>query len=193
MEVNKEIYYHANTGDKLKIGDTLILNNKTHNKMYEQVYNNQYKLNGIDANELLCIKQKNNDRELNIDEFDLLLNTVNNDAFILRELALEEVRKNNYQNYPSRLNCLYVTKNKEDALNWSNILKRNHKKCSQILTLELTGEIFIGDGNLMKRKNVSYQNYLEIAEKYWKAETCDIPEYLFYGVAKVIDVEMIAL
>ena len=186
MKVNKEIYYHANSGNKLNIGDTLVFNSNTHNKMYDEVYNNEYKLDGIDANQLL-----NSKKDLSKEEFDLVLNTVNNDAFVMRELSLEEVRKAKYSSYPSRLNCLYVTKDKEDAINWVNILKRNRKQCNQILTLELTGELFVGDGNLMKRQNNSYQKHLEVAEHYWNSNNPSIPEYLFYGEAKVIDLDNI--
>lgn len=188
MKVNKEIFYHANSGEKLSIGDVLIYNEDKHNKMYGEVYNSEYKINDIDANELLINKKKNKDNNLTIEEFEMVLNTINNYAFVMRELALEEVRKEKYPSYPSRLNCLYVTKTKEDAINWSNILKRNKKECKQILTLECTGDLFIGDGNLMKRQNISYQKHLENAEKYWNSKIKETPEYLFYGEAKVIDI-----
>lgn len=191
MKVNNEIYYHANSGDEVKVGDTLVFNIETHNRMYDEVYNNEFNLDGIDANELLIKKKRNKDRYLSIEEFEVILNTINNDAFVMRELALEEVRKNKYPNYPSRLNCLYVTKEKEDAINWSNVLKRNKKICKQILTLELNGELFIKDGNLMKRQILSYQNHLNNAEKYWNNENPTIPEYLFYGEATVIDIDNI--
>ena len=61
MRVEKEIYYHANSGDKVSIGDILIFNSNTHNKMYDEVFNKEYKLNNMDANELLINKKKNND------------------------------------------------------------------------------------------------------------------------------------
>ena len=188
MKVNNEIYYHANSGEELNVGDVLIFNKDTHNKMYDEVYKSEFKLDEIDANELLINKKKNKDTKFTIEEFETILNTVNNDAFVMRELALEEVRKKKYPNYPSRLNCLYVTKEKEDAINWSNILKRNKKECKQVLTLECTGELFIGDGNLMKRQNLSYKKHLEIADRYWNNTINENLEYLFYGEAKVIDI-----
>ena len=191
MEVKKEIYYHANSNKEYQKGDILIFNRATHNKMYEEVYNKKYNYNEMDANELLYNKKKNNDYVLSKEEFELLFNTVNNDAFVIRELALEEVRKNKYPDYPSRLNALYVTKDKEDAIKWGSILKRNGKICKQILTLELTGTIFIGDGNLIKRQNISYQEQIKIAEKYWNQTSNKIEEYLFYGQAKVIDIDYI--
>lgn len=191
MKVNKEIFYHAYSGEKVNVGDVLVFNSGTHNKMYDEVYNNEYKIDGIDANELLINKKRNKDREFSIEEFELVLNTINNDAFVLRELVLEEVRKMKHPNYPSRLSCLYVTKTKEEAINWSEILKRNKKKCKQVLTLELTGEIFCFDGNLMKRQNVSYQKHLENAELYWNSIDSNNSEILFYGEAKVIEIENI--
>lgn len=189
MKVNKEIFYHAYSGEKVNVGDILVFNSDTHNKMYDQVYNNEYKIDGIDANELLINKKRNNDKEFSVDEFELVLNTINNDAFALRELALEEVRSSKYPSYPSRLSCLYVTKTKEEAINWTEILKRNKKECTQILALELTGEIFCFDGNLMKRHNVSYQKHLENAELYWNSIDSNNSEIIFYGEAKVIEKE----
>lgn len=191
MKVNKEIFYHANSGDELSIGDEIIFDSNTHNKMYDEVYNNEYKLNKMDANELLINKKRDKELALTEEEFNLIFRTINNDAFVMRELALEEVRKNKYIDYPSRLNCLYVTKEKEDAVEWSNILKRNKKRCKQVLTLECTGELFIGDGELMKRQNISYQKHIENAEKYWNGVNITTPEYLFYGTVKVIGLDNI--
>lgn len=188
MKVNKEIYFHAYSGTNIKIGDLLVFNSQTHNKMYEEVYNNEFNINGIDANELLINKKRNQEISFSKEEFELTLNTINNDAFVLRELALEDVRKNNYPNYPSRLSCLYVTKTKEEAINWSKILKRNKKECKQILKLELTGDIFCFDGNLMKRQNVSFQKYLDNAKVYWNSIDSNNSEILFYGEAKVIEI-----
>ena len=189
MRVNKEIFYHANSGKELTIGDILVFDSNTHNRMYEEVYNNEFKLSEIDANELLINKKRNRELNFNEEEFLLVFKTINNDAFVMRELALEDVRKNKYSDYPSRLNCLYITKEKESAFEWGNILKRNKKQCKQILTLECTGDLFIGDGNLMRRQNLSYQKHLENAEKYWNQSTCIEPEYLFYGTAKVISID----
>ena len=191
MKISKEIYYHANSGYEVNIGDILIFNGDKYNKMYEGIYNSEFKLNGLDANELLINKKKNIDYSLSPEELEMVINTVNNDAYVLRELALEEIRKTKYPSYPSRLNALYVTKNKEDAFTWSSILKRNKKVCKQILTLELTGELFVGDGNIIKRQNISFQKQLDNADIYWSGKTSENPEYLFYGEARVVDIENI--
>ena len=59
MKVNKEIFYHANSGEELKVGDILKFDSNTHNRMYDEVYNNEFKLNELDANELLINKKRN--------------------------------------------------------------------------------------------------------------------------------------
>ena len=191
MRVENKIYYHVNSYKELNIGDVLTFDNDTHNQMYETVFNSSYKLNDIDANELLINKKRDNDTSLSNDEFNLVLNTVNNDAYVMRELALESIRKEYYPDYPSRLSCLYLTNNIEDAEMWVNILKRNKKTALQILTLKVNGEIFEGDGSLMKRLNLSYNEHLENAKKYWSNETDNKDEILFLGNAKVIDIKNI--
>lgn len=126
MKVNKEIFYHANSGNEVKVGDTLVFNSKTHNRMYDEIYNNEFKLDGIDANELLINKKKNKDRNLSVEEFEMTLNTINNDSFVMRELALEEVRKSKYP----------------DSIWWGKVylhglsgIKRYYSTCGSILLL----------------------------------------------------------
>lgn len=186
MKVNKEIYYHANSDKELKVGDILIFNANTHNRMYDEVYNMEYKLANIDANELIFNKKREGSADFSKEELILLANTINHDAFVLRELALEEVRKNKYSDYPSRLNCLYLSKTFDEAKEWVNILKRNKKECKQIITLEVTGKVYSFDGYLMKRQNISYQELLNKADIYWNSKGNEI---LFLGEAKVIDIE----
>jgi hypothetical protein len=189
MKVEDKIYYHVNSYKELNIGDVLVFDNNTHNQMYETVYNSSYKLNDMDANELLLTKKRNKDKDLSYEEFDLVLSTVNNDAYVMRELALESIRKEYYPEYPSRLNCLYLTDKLEDAIKWVDILKRNKKNAVQILTLKVSGNIFEGDGSLMKRLNLSYNEHLENAKMYWSNATDNKDEILFTGTATVIDIK----
>ena len=183
-------FYHVNSGEKRNIGDILIFNEKVNNGMYKSLYNNEYKIDNIDANELVINMKRNNKNTLTNEELNLILNTLNNDAFVLREIALEKYRCENHPNYPSRLHCLYVTPDKENSKKWVKILKRNNKICNQILTLELVGDLYVFDGGLMYRLNQSFDNYLKNAKEYWETtNNFKEPEYLFYGKAKVIDVE----
>ena len=189
MKVNNKIYYHANSGDKLKVGDILVFNSSTKNKMWDTVYNSEYLLDDMDVNEIMIKHMNNKDINFTNDELVTIFKTVNNDVYVMRELALEEVRKEKYSNYPSRLRCMYVCPNIDDAREWVNILKRNNKECHQILKLECSGEVFSFDGKLLRRINCSYNKHLENAEKYWSKSTNENNEYLFYGTAIVVDIE----
>lgn len=84
MKVNKEIFYHANSGDELSIGDELIFDLNTHNKMYEEVYNNEYKLNKMDANEILINKKRDKEYTLIEEEFELIFRAINSLILCLR-------------------------------------------------------------------------------------------------------------
>ena len=188
MKVEKQIYDHANSSNELKVGDILVFDSNTKNKMYEQVYNSKYSLNNMDANEIIINKKRERTTNFSLEELILLANTINNDAFVLRELALEEIRKQKYSNYPSRLSCLYLSKEIDEAKEWVNILKRNKKECKQVITFEVTGEVYSFDGNLMLRQNISYQELLDKADIYCNSNGSEI---LFLGEAKVIKIDNI--
>lgn len=191
MQINKEIYYHASSGGRVNVGDVLEFNSDTKNGMYYAVYESSYLLDEKDANEIMRNKRSDKDINFSLSELNLIFKTINNSAFVMRELALEEVRRNKYSSFPSRLSCLYVSKEKGDTASWSKILKRNGKECKQILTLELTGDVYSFDGGMLLRKNCSYQEHLDNAEKYWNSTVVNEPEYLFLGNAKVVEIEEI--
>ena len=189
MEVENKIFYHANSNVKYNVGDTIVFYENTTNKMYDLVYNTSFMLNGIDANELMINKRRNNDINFTVEELRLISNTVNHSAKVLRELALEEIRINYCPNNPSRLRCLYVCEKESEAIEWAEVLKRNNKQAKQILTLELNGTIFKGDGLSLLTVNKSYNEHLKTAKEYWSNSTGKTSEILFMGTAKVIGVK----
>ena len=189
MEVENKIFYHANSNVKYNVGDTIVFDENTTNKMYDLVYNTSFMLNGIDANELMINKRRNNDINFTVEELRLISNTVNHSAKVLRELALEEIRINYCPNNPSRLRCLYVCEKESEAIEWAEVLKRNNKQAKQILTLELNGTIFKGDGLSLLTVNKSYNEHLKTAREYWSNSTGKTSEILFMGTAKVIGVK----
>ena len=189
MKVENEIFYHANSNIKYNVGDVIVFDENTTNKMYDQVYNTSFMLNNMDANELLINKRRNNDINFTVEELRLISNTVNNSAKVLRELALEEIRLKYCPNNPSRLRCLYVCEKESEADEWAEVLKRNNKQAKQILTLELTGTIFKGDGLSLLTVNKSYSEHLKTAKEYWNNSTGKTSEILFMGTAKVVGVK----
>ena len=186
--VTDEVYYHINTGEKLEIGSILKIGN-SFNPFYDVVYNREHTKNGKDANEILLEMQRSKNLLLNEDTASLILQTVNDDAMITRELMFEEVRKEFNSDLPSRLKCLYVCKTKKKIKDWINIFNRTNKKDFQIVKLKLTGTIFVGDVSFVLRQNISLNKKKEQARKYWQGEKQkNINEYLFVGVAVVEDI-----
>jgi len=184
--VNKKIYYHINTGNKLNVDDVLNIGDR-YNNFYYEIYNGDYLLEGKDANEILINKRKNKDYTISdIEEFKLVYETINNSAMITRELIFEEVRKEINNELPSRLKCLYVCESLKEIEEWLNIFKRTNKKDYQILELELTGKVFTGDASYILRQNISLNKKREQAKEYWNGNKINNHnETLFEGTAVV--------
>ena len=61
------------------------------------------------------------------------------------ELALEKVRRKKYPQYPSRMSCLYVSKNFDEADNWGKYFAKIGRPTYSIVKLKIEGNCFIGD------------------------------------------------
>ena len=86
----------------------------------------------------------------------------------LRELAMEEVRQARFPEFPSRMACLYVSRELEESRRWGEFFARIGRPTYAIVELKVTGRIFVGnacncfDGSSDKKEN------LEKAEGYWQ-------------------------
>lgn len=186
--ITDKIYYHINTGLKLKVGDTLKIGEKFNNFYYD-IYNIEHLEKEKDANQYLIDMKKEQNLIFDNSITNLVFRTVNDDAMVTRELMFEEVRKEINFNLPSRLKCLYVCKTKKEIKDWISIFKRTNKRNFQILKLKLTGKIFVGDASFILRQNISLNKKKEQAKMYWNGERKDnINEYLFVGDAIVEEV-----
>lgn len=63
----------------------------------------------------------------------------------LRELALEEVRREKYPDYPSRMGCLYVSETLRESQNWADYFISLGRPTFQIVKVKVTGNRFVGD------------------------------------------------
>jgi len=136
----------------MQVGQEIVFDETHHNSVYDRVYNLENKVNDIYNN---LDKYKN-------EELD------HHTKVALRELALEEVRKRQYPNYPSRLACLYVSKNLKEAEKWFDYFINIGRPTYQIVKVSVVGNSFTGDacncfdGTLDKKYN------LDQAKIYWK-------------------------
>ena len=97
----------------------------------------------------------------------------------LRELAMEEVRREKYPQYPSRMACLYVSSELEESCRWGEFFARIGRPTYAIVELKITGRIFVGnacncfDGTPDKAANLAK------ADHYWQNLPNEDNEYIW--------------
>ena len=101
------------------------------------------------------------------------------------ERALEEVRRQNYDFYPSRLNSLSVS-DKEHIKYWASVYPD-----SDLFELNLLGNIFKTSAELIPQEGLSLSVTKMMSFPYWdpkfdSAEVEEKTEYLFNGSARVL-------
>ena len=112
--------------------------------------------------------------------------------FTLRELAFEEVRKTEFQDYPSRLKCMYLIDNKQTCLkNLELFHQKGHGTFFQAVAVKLNGKIFCATSQNVTRSGLSFEEYKTKAREYWSQDqnsTLPKNEILFEGKAEIIEV-----
>lgn len=125
----KQFFYHVVTESPMKLGQVIVFDESQHSGVYKRVYNLFDKVEDI----------YNNPKKYKNVEFD------HHTKVALRELALEEVRKKFYSNYPSRLASLYVSKTLEDAEKWYDYFISIGRPVYQIVKVSVDGKSFTGN------------------------------------------------
>ena len=172
-----KIYYHVVTDKPMKVGQELIFDEDHHSGVYSRVYAFKNKVDEI---------YKNPEAYKNIDlEHHLKV--------ALRELAMEEVRKEKYPQYPSRLASLYVSNTLDEAEKWYNLFIELGRPTYSIVKVEVDGNVYVGDAHNCFDGTIDKNKNLELAENYWKyKENLEgkepIVEILASGKIKVIEV-----
>ncbi len=191
MKVKDEIFYQVATDRDYKVGDKLVFG-KDYNVQGQRVFNTRFYTEGkafhdlgfeyADSKKIL----KNKDLVIKISK------ALSESDFVIRELAVEEVRKEKFPNLPSRLKCMYLTDKKENVLSG---VKEFHKKGFgtqfQAVAVKLNGNVFFAKSVYMPRLGLSYQRYRELAEKYWSQDQNSddkIQEVLFEGTAEIVEI-----
>jgi hypothetical protein len=172
-----KIYYHVVTDKPMEVGQQLIFDANHHSGVYNRVFSFKDKVDEIYNN-----PEAYRDIEL---EHHLKV--------ALRELAMEEVRKEKYPNYPSRLASLYVSNTMDEAEKWYNLFIELGRPTYSIVKVEVDGNVYVGDANNCFDGTIDKNKNLELAEIYWKhKENLEgkepIVEILASGKIKVIEI-----
>lgn len=191
MKVKDLILYQISTDRNYKVGDKLTFGkvyngqgNRILNTKFNDGKNAMYKLGFNYADSKNIFKKK-----------DLVINlckTMQESDFVLRELAVEEVRKAKYPNLPSRLRCMFLSDTKQVVLdNLKTFHLKGVGKHFQAVAVKLTGELFYAKSVALPRNGLSYGEYMEIADKYWSQDQDSaesIKEILFEGKAEIVEI-----
>ena len=191
MKVKDFIVYHIVTRTKMDIGQIITFDKNNHNNLYHFFFGQeQLNAKGEDFFKILYRNHTNEGLNLNKEDADIAIKYASQTIRAIRETITEMIRIQEYPDYPSRLACLYATKNYEDALKWKEVFESYNRKILQIVKLRVNGSCFEGDGNLLpKEDGAPFSLKIEQARVYWKGKNnSHLPELLVNGVIEVVEI-----
>lgn len=175
----QEIFYayHVVTERPMYLGQHILFDDTHHSGVYERVTAKQDMVNDIYQN-----PQNYKDEEL---EYPVMV--------ALRELALEEVRREKYPDYPSRMGCLYVSETLQESRQWADYFIGLGRPTFQIVKVKVTGSRFVGDAAKCFDGVTHKEENLLLAEKYWEnkpnpPEEPPIKEFLVGGDIEIVEI-----
>lgn len=206
---DKELYHihlKNNQDKKWVVGNTINVDKNFNSIMYQRQMNFSQIIqlsNGMDksyqnysiviANYFNRIKDLKSIRNEDLEELKNLLNigyqmSFNAD-FFKRETALEDCRKSYNDALPSRLHSIYLCD--YDGLNyWKDCLSNSNKKEFDVFEVNVTGNIFKTNEQLLPNEVSTYEETYKNAIKYWNPKLKDCPantyEYLVEGKVKIL-------
>lgn len=106
---------------------------------------------------------------------------------------MEEVRKEKYPDYPSRMGCLYVSESLQEAVQWADYFVSLERPTFSIVKLKINGSKFVGDATKCFDATINKSENLKMAERYWKngenpVEQPPINEILVSGDLEVVEI-----
>ncbi|MFB5087691.1 DUF2441 domain-containing protein [Psychrobacillus sp. PGGUH221] len=191
MNENELYVYHIVTRKKMSLGQIISFDKNQRNTLFSFFFERQ-QLNskGEDFFRILQEHYSNEGLNLNKENADVVIKYADQTIRAIREVIVEMVRLQEYPEYPSRMSCLYATKNYEDVLKWKELFDSYNRKVLQIVKLRVIGNAFEGDGNLLpKEDGVPFSQKIEQARQYWQGNVKnELPELLIDGKIEVVEV-----
>ena len=86
----------------------------------------------------------------------------------IREMAMEQVRREHYPEYPSRMACLYVSRELEPAKQWAEYFARIGRPTYAVAEMEVDRRCFVGDALNCFVGTPDQADNLARAERYWQ-------------------------
>lgn len=196
--VENQKYFHINSNangspyDLMRSGTNLSIGETTNPffRFYE-TYTRSYPLRKKDGTTeaLSCINFLRNVKLGNINPDDLpsmALEVAHHFLMLSRELIWENIRLNEFGNFPSRQKCLFLIKDMDHLDKWKNTLNF-HPNFFQVCKVSATGLAFEADSKFLPNDSEPLPIWYDKAQRYWRGETTDdpLPEILFIGTITV--------
>lgn len=190
MQVKDLIFYQVATDRNYKVGDIIHFgdepNGQEHNCLNLSFNKEGQPLHkiGFDNAKKGIFKNKNL-------IFDLSKSLSNYD-FIMREFALEEVRKQQFSHLPSRFRCMFLSEDADTCLhNLQEFINRGAGSNLQAIKVRVNGEAHFVKDYGVSRLGLSFNEYKNEAIKYWSQDqhsTSDTKEILFTGDVEIVEI-----
>ena len=169
--------YHVVTEKPMHLGQHIVFDDNHHSGVYQRVMD---KLDIVKDIYKAPQKYENTDLEHHV-------------SVALRELAMEEVRKSEYPQYPSRMSCLYVSETLQESVQWADYFVSLGRPTFQIVKVKVAGKRFIGDAVKCFEGTLSREENLMLAKTYWENNENlpgepSIKELLVSGDIEVIEI-----
>lgn len=191
MKVNELYVFHVVTRNKMSLGQIISFDKNQRNTLYSFFFERE-QLNSKGEDFFLILQEhySNEGLYLNKENADVAIKYADQTIRAIREVIVEMVRLQEYPEYPSRMSCLYATKNYEDVLKWKMLFDSYNRKVLQIVKLRVIGNTFEGDGSLLpKDDGVPFSQKIEQAREYWQGNVKnELPELLIDGKIEVVEI-----
>ena len=112
-------------------------------------------------------------------------------SIFMREMALEEIRKQKYNTLPSRKHSIWLCDEKSKNF-WNKELIKESNGQLDLYKVLVSGELFKSSDEFIPDNHLNYETMLKESEKYWdpvfendKQE--EKAEYLFQGKVKILE------
>jgi len=191
MKENELYVYHIVTRNKMSLGQIISFDKNQRNTLYSFFFEReQLNSKGEDFFRILQEHYSTEGLSLNKENADVAMNYADQTIRAIREMIVEMVRLQEYPQYPSRMSCLYATKNYGDVMKWKELFDSYNRKVLQVVKLRVIGNSFEGDGNLLpKEDGVPFSRKFEQAREYWQGNVNnELPELLVDGKIEVVEV-----
>ena len=195
MKVKDLVLYQVATDRNYKVGDVLTFNKDISNGQGNRVFNTDFRLNnGRPSDEMYAVAKRKFKKFKSKEDIYSIAHILEYYDVAIKEMAIEEVRKELFPNLPSRLHCMYLSLSKDIALaNLKSVAESRDKngKHFQAVAVKLNGVIFKAGKVYMSREGQSYNYYKQKAVSYWKQRGLkdeEVKEVLFEGTAEVIEI-----